>query len=99
MLSDLGLSACSSDTRYYLADQTCALGWVLVVGASQTLELPEEEGEEGEGVGCTETVYYYRNRVTGETAWGPPVNWGDLVAGWEGWTLCCSEEQSDDLYW
>ncbi|KAJ1424050.1 hypothetical protein B484DRAFT_101406 [Ochromonadaceae sp. CCMP2298] len=52
----------------------------------------------GAGAGVDETVYYYRNWVTGETRWVPPEGWEDLVEQWEGWSLCCSEE-SEAFFW
>ena len=57
-----------------------------------------EEAEEQQSEECC--FYYYRNLVTGETCWDPPNGWDDLVERyWAGWTLCCDEADSDDMYW
>ena len=96
VLCDLGLAVCDSDSRYYSADQTCARAWVLVIGFSSE----QEDSKAAEDETAMETaVYYYSNRITGETSWQPPGNWHELVAGWENWTLCCNEDNCDDLYW
>lgn len=96
VLCDLGLAVCDSDSRYYSADQTCARAWVLVIGFSP------EQGDcksADDFEAAVEAVYYYRNRISGETSWQAPGNWHELVAGWENWTLCCNEDNCDDLYW
>lgn len=98
VLYDLGLAVCDSDSRYYSADQTCARAWVLVIGVSDT-EGEHWDAKADSEEGALETVYYYRNRLTGETSWQPPGNWHELVAGWENWTLCCNEDSPGDLYW
>mmetsp|Transcript_47820 Transcript_47820/g.83725 ORF Transcript_47820/g.83725 Transcript_47820/m.83725 type:complete len:612 (-) Transcript_47820:2294-4129(-) len=97
VLLDLGLTVCDSDCRYYSADQSCALAWVLVVGLGDPADAFYDSKTDTEI--APDPVYYYRNRISGETSWQPPGNWDDLVTSWDGWTLCCSEDNGDDLYW
>lgn len=96
-LEALSLSACEADTLWYAADQTCAAAWVLVVctdrsDAQYKADSDTEDDEEN-------VVYFYRNRVTGETSWEAPADWDKLLSSWGYWTLCCNEDSCEDLYW
>ena len=42
---------------------------------------------------------YYMNTITGVTTWEKPSNWSDLIDSWNGWLLCCEEDQPNDYYW
>jgi hypothetical protein len=103
-LEELNLVACTESSwsgnefapgegaeHWYFSDQSCAEAWVLVVVPQEPVVEDVEDAEVW--------PYYYLNRTTAETRWTPPEGWDLLLSKWGYWTLCCSEEAIEQLYW
>jgi hypothetical protein len=55
-----------------------------------------EEGEQQEG---EREVWYFHNRVSGESRWDEPMGWSEIVSLAGGWVLCAEESRMEELYW
>lgn len=74
------------DILWVTANQDFVLSWVIVLCSNS--EAQEDDRS-----------YYYLNTSTNDSSWSPPLQWQRIMDSWNGWYLCCEEDNPNQQFW